>query len=171
VQVRIVHKSADSLLAEQRGFVKSAIPLLRGEIAVTDAHQGIQLGAPLQRERAYRLAKSRQLLGVRRQGFEAEQSRRIVFASTGFWFTQILLSDIAEKLVALYTGDLCQQRDEMRLIFVQRAQHVRASDPFVLGSPHPSPPTRSKPNRQRRRTTIKTRSEPPGANAPKRIAS
>jgi hypothetical protein len=33
VQVRIVQKSADGLLAEQRGFVKSAIPVLRCEIA------------------------------------------------------------------------------------------------------------------------------------------
>jgi hypothetical protein len=38
VQVRIVQKSADGLLAEQRGFVESAIPVLGCEIALTDAH-------------------------------------------------------------------------------------------------------------------------------------
>src|SRR5271157_4444643 len=37
VQVRIVQKS-DGLLAEQRGFVESAIPVLGCEIALTDAH-------------------------------------------------------------------------------------------------------------------------------------
>jgi len=34
VQVRIVHKSADGLLAEQRGFVEFAIPVLGCEIAL-----------------------------------------------------------------------------------------------------------------------------------------
>jgi hypothetical protein len=39
VQVRIVHKSADGLLAEQRGFVEAAIPVLGREIALTDANR------------------------------------------------------------------------------------------------------------------------------------
>ena len=38
MQVRIIQKSADGLLAEQRGFVESAIQVLGCEIALTDAH-------------------------------------------------------------------------------------------------------------------------------------
>ena len=84
-------------------------------------------------ERAYGLTQSRQLLVVREQGLEAERSRRIVFASTGLCSTQIILSDVAEKLVALHAGDLRQQGDEMRLVFVYCAQHIRSSSSACPG--------------------------------------
>src|SRR5208282_536158 len=90
----------------------------------------MKLGAPLGRERAYRFAQSRKLLRVWRQGFEAEQSGWVVFASTGLCSNEIALADVAEKLVALHAGDLCKQGDEMHLVFVQCAQHISSSHWF-----------------------------------------
>ena len=47
----------DGPLAKQRGFVESAIPVPGCEIALTEAHERMKLGAPLGRERAYRFAE------------------------------------------------------------------------------------------------------------------
>jgi hypothetical protein len=95
----------------------------------TDAHQSMKLGAPVGEPIASR--RARQLLGIRRQKLEAEQSCRVVFASTGLCSTQIFVTDVAEKLVAPHTGDLCKQGYEMRLVFVQCAQHISSSHCFA----------------------------------------
>jgi hypothetical protein len=46
-----------------------------------------------------------------------------MFATRRFDPAQIFFRDIAEKLVSLYTGRLCQKRYEARLIAIQRGQH------------------------------------------------
>ena len=69
---------------------------LRGEIAPPHARQDIELRTSLGRKRADRFAQRRQLLGVRRQGLETEQRRRVVLASAGLGFGEVALGHIAE---------------------------------------------------------------------------
>ncbi len=144
VQIGVVQEGgARRIVANAVGFGDAPMPLLCGEIALADAHQGVEFRARGSLERGDRVMQSLQGLRVRRQRVEAERSGRIVLAARGFYPAQVLFGDVAEKVVAFRAGRLGEQRYEMRLILVQCAQHLHASCRLVREPPFVDRPRRA----------------------------